>query len=181
MGNKRPTSPHRDFKINFINEPPLKAEQINFIVALVPKIASKHPSALKDIQQELCYELCKYLDRDVGVLIESNQNVLEPFPEPHSEWGSSCNFQIHHEWILVQHLDSQWPRIFEWCSHTFNFFSLDCFCSGLVGIQKKKIPIILSITKLTRLSHMVYHYLIGFIFMFQLIDNTNDWKKKKKS
>lgn len=81
MAYKRPTvrSPPRNFKVNFIEEPPLETAQTNFIANLVPKIGRKYPSSPEEIQKELSQELCKYLKKSVGVLVvENNQNVPEP-------------------------------------------------------------------------------------------------------
>ena len=44
-----PRSPPRNFKVNYIEEPPLETAQVNFISTLVPKIARKHSSS-EDIQ-----------------------------------------------------------------------------------------------------------------------------------
>ena len=44
-----PRSPPRNFKVNFIEEPPLDTAQVKFIETLVPKIAKKSPAA-EDIQ-----------------------------------------------------------------------------------------------------------------------------------
>lgn len=63
-----PRSPPRNFKVNYIEEPPLETAQVNFISTLVPKIARKHSSS-EDIQLEFSQELCKYLKQSVGVFV----------------------------------------------------------------------------------------------------------------
>lgn len=64
----QPRSPPRNFKVNFIDEPPLNTAGQNFIANLVPKIAKNSPVA-EDIQIELSKELCKYLKQSVGVSV----------------------------------------------------------------------------------------------------------------
>ena len=77
MAYRRPVvkSPPRNFKVNYIEEPPLETAQVNFITNLVPKIARKNPSG-EDIQLELSQELCKYLQKSVAVLVtEKKDNI----------------------------------------------------------------------------------------------------------
>ena len=72
-----PKSLPRNFKVNYVEEPPLETAQVNFISALVIKIAKRVTSA-EDIQLELSQELCKYLKKSVAVLVAENKpNVIE--------------------------------------------------------------------------------------------------------
>jgi hypothetical protein len=75
-------SPPRNFKVNYIEEPPLNTADVNFINNLVPKIGRKCTTA-EDIQLELSMELCKYLQKSVGVSVTEKQEGVSESSETH--------------------------------------------------------------------------------------------------
>jgi len=87
MSYRRPQvkSPPRNYKVNFVEEPPLEVTQKTFITNLVPKIG-RNATTPEQIQIELSNELCKYLKKSVGVsVIESKdvnpqENLSNKFP-----------------------------------------------------------------------------------------------------
>ena len=73
----QPRSPPRNFKVNFVESPPLDNASQNHIMNIVPKLARAHVNP-EDLQIELSKELCKYLGKSVGVLIQQQQNETPP-------------------------------------------------------------------------------------------------------
>lgn len=95
-------SPPRNFKVNFIEEPPLNTVQVNFISSLVPKIARKCTTA-EDIQSELSKELCQYLQKSIGVYVsEKKDSTLPEVPSNHMvpvTFKFSMNEFLYKIWI----------------------------------------------------------------------------------
>ena len=78
-----PRSPPRNFKVNFIEEPPLNSQDVKFLETVVPKIARKYPSSPEEIQSELSQELCQNWKRSVGVLVVEKNDKVPDVPSNH--------------------------------------------------------------------------------------------------
>ena len=61
-------SPPRNYKVNLIDEPPFNSAQKTFFLSCVPRI-SRSCTGPEQIQLELSNELCKYLQKSVGVSV----------------------------------------------------------------------------------------------------------------
>lgn len=61
-------SPPRNYKVNLIDEPPFNAAQKSYLMTCVPRIC-RNCTAPEDIQLELSQDLCKYLQKSVGVSV----------------------------------------------------------------------------------------------------------------
>lgn len=68
MKYRTPRSPPKNYKVNFLEDPPLNNVQRTYLTTLIPKIA-KASTTPQEIQLELSNELCRYLQKSVGVSV----------------------------------------------------------------------------------------------------------------
>jgi hypothetical protein len=102
MKYRSPRSPPKNFKVTFLEEPPLNNLQKNYLVNLVPKIG-RACSAPEEIQLELSTELCKYLQKSVGVsVVEKPANFNPQDYENHLKpitFRMTMNEHLYRIWI----------------------------------------------------------------------------------
>jgi hypothetical protein len=68
MKYRSPRSPPKNFKVNFLEEPPLNNVQRNYLTTTVIRI-TKACTSPEEVQLELSTELCRYLQKSVGVSV----------------------------------------------------------------------------------------------------------------
>lgn len=108
MKYRSPRSPPKNYKVNFIEEPPLETPQRTYLMNLVPRIGRSCVSA-EDNQYELSQELSKYLKKSVSVSVVEKPNNYDPdHPERHLRpitFRMTMNEFLYRVWIIEDEVE----------------------------------------------------------------------------